>query len=158
MSKKVDVNDIDKAINDLCDQFSATIGKLLTLVETKSKDPDIDRLKRLIKICKEEDPTFLIERCQNKLWESRDQIKTRNSDYFMKQLDVSKYIRAGSQSEAFQYRLIASVKKEYTNLTVAEENEIWTITYDMLKCAARYKFLTKNYSPDGEKKDEKQTA
>jgi len=147
-SKKVDVDDIGKAINDLCDEFHKTLGKLLNLVESKSDDADIDRLKRMIKICKEEDPTFLITRCQNKLWDSRDQIKTRDSSYFLNQLDYSKYIRAGSQSEAFQYRLITLVKREYASLTTSEENEIWEITYDMLKCAAKYKFLTKDYVPE----------
>ena len=135
----------------MCSSFKSLISKLLTLIEAKSKDPDIDRLKRLIKICDSEEPTFLLERCQNKLWDSREQIKTRDSNYFLKQLDVTKYIRSGSKGEAFQYRLIALIKSEYANLTVSEENVIWEITYDMLKCAAKYKFLTKNYVPEGKK-------
>jgi len=151
VDKKVDAQDIEKSINDICNTFNSVLGKLLNLVESKSDDPDIDRLKRLIKICKEEDPTFLITRCQNKLWDSREQIKTRDSDYFLKQLDVSKYIRAGSQAEAFQYRLISLIKKEYQKLNVSEENEVWEITYDMLKCAAKYKFLTRDYVPSGGK-------
>jgi len=145
---KVNINDIEKSVNEVCSEFKKLLTKLVSMIESKSKDPDIDRLKRLIKLCDSEAPTFLLERCQNKLWDSREQIKTRNSDYFLKQLDVSKYIRAGSKAEALQYRLIALIKHEYNDLTVSEVNMVWEVTYDMLKCAAKFKFLTKNYIPD----------
>lgn len=145
---KVDIDDIEKSICSVCSTFKKLLSKILSLIETKSKDPDVDRLKRLIKLCDSESPTFLLERCQNKMWDSREQIKTRNSDYFLKQLDVTKYIRAGSKAEALQYRLIELIKHEYMNLTVSEVNMVWEITYDMLKCVAKFKFLTKNYVPE----------
>lgn len=123
----------------ICSAFHLSIASIIRLVRTKKLDcPELDRLEKLITICKLEGPTFLIDRCKNKIWDSRKQIKTKDVQYFFNS-NFDRYIVKGSNYAEFQYALMDIVKDGYPSFTEAEMNLVWKHSKTMLKCVAGYK-------------------
>jgi hypothetical protein len=131
-------------IIETCASFHSAIANIIKVVEQKDACPELERLKRLIGLCKAESPVFLIDRCKDKLWESREQIKTRDEKYFFES-DFSKYIKKGSAYESFQFSLMNLIRENYKAYTEPEKKLIWKYVRQMLRCVAKYKHLIGEY-------------
>lgn len=121
----------------ICDKFHSSIAAIIRLVKDKQDCPELERLEKLISLCKAESDEFLIERCKEKLWDSRTQIKTKDDSYFMTE-NFDRYIKKGSQYADFQYQLMDLVREGYPRFTPPEKDKLWKFSNDMLKCACAY--------------------
>jgi len=143
-----EVKDRESKIIEVCDEFHNLIAKLLKLVESRRPGhADIDRIRRLVSLCKQTELTHIIDRCQNKMWASRQQILDKNNDYFLNKLDVGQYIRDETVHAPFQYQLISLIKEGFKELNDKEKEKVWDINLGMLKCVGKYKLLTRDYVP-----------
>ncbi len=126
-------------VNDLLNNFHRCLHKLLNLAKDKNPtSADVAQVERLVKLCKEEDPLELIERCQDKIWDSQKKILERDETYFIAG-DFNQYIRSKSRYEGLQHRLIALFKDHFKTLTPEEKEVIWRTLRDMLALVATYK-------------------
>lgn len=125
----------------ICEKFHRCIADMITLVRDKVTDcPELERLEKLISLCKMDGDEFLIGRCKDKLWDSRKQIKEKDDAYFMNE-NFDRYIKKGSQYADFQYELMDLIRDGYPTFTAAEKATLWKISNRMLKCASAYMLL-----------------
>ena len=148
-------DDVDQKLR-ICRHFHGAIADIIRVVRMKAEDSlELDRLERLITLCKAEGPTFVIDHCKDKLWESRDQIKAKDTDYFFK-TDFSKYIKKGSFYEDFQHTLMDLIKDGYEIYSDEEKALVWKYTRTMLRCVASYMLITGDHAPNQEGSEQKE--
>jgi len=127
-------------ILDTCRTFHRCIADTIKVVRQAGFDcPEMERLERIISLCKDE-PTFIITRCKDKIWESRQQIKDKNVDYFFN-TNFDKYIKKGSSYEDFQRTLMDMIKESWDDLDEASREAIWKYTRKMVRCVAAYRLM-----------------
>ena len=133
-------------IINVCDKFHGAIADIIRLVREKRVDcPELERLEKIISLCKADSDEFLIERCKEKLWESRVQIKSKDDNYFMNE-NFDRYIKKGSQYADFQYDLMDIIRVGYPEFTEAEKARLWKISNTMLKSACAYMLLKGDFN------------
>jgi hypothetical protein len=131
----------EKKIFKLVVKFNSVISKIIKLIEaTEPNNIEIDRLKRLARIAKNEEPLFIINRCKDKIWNSREHIIEKNEKFFMDDDQFNQYIKH-DRKEPFIRALMKIVQDGFTKLNENEKNHIWKIIKDLLKYVTEYKIL-----------------
>jgi hypothetical protein len=142
-------DDVDQKIR-ICMHFHSAIADIIRLVKMQTPESlDLERLERLITLCKAEGQTYIIDHCKDKLWESRDQIKSKDTDYFFK-TDFSKYIKKGSFYEEFQITLMDLIREGFDVYSDEEKNLVWKHTRTMLRCVASYMLIIGDHAEQKE--------
>jgi hypothetical protein len=139
-----DKEDTENKISLIVHDFHSQISKVLKIVDSKlPNDIEVDRLKRLIRIGRDEEPLMIINRCKDKIWNSRDQIRARDQDYFLNR-DYDEYIKK-DQNQMFIEGLIGLFKQSHDLLNEKELDILWKINNQLLNDICEYKILIGDY-------------
>lgn len=122
--------------------FNSNFTKLVTKISSQNPTNEhIHRLRRLVKIKKEEDPLFLINSMEDKIWENRQLIIDHDPLYFQKPLLSDKDI--GEQYRTMVYALKKLSQNEFDNLSKLDRIFLWKLNESMLENVINYKALKK---------------
>lgn len=134
----------DDKICEIIEVFHSNIAKLLKMANVKLKgNIEIDRLKRLIRIARDEAPFSIITKCKDKIWSSRDQIIKNDEKFFLnKQYD--EYIKE-DENKDFIHTLIKLFKSGFEQTNNKEKKIMWDVINKLLKNVTEYKLLTGDY-------------
>lgn len=130
-------NIIDEHLK-IADGFNREISKLIRLTDKVHNNTAIDRLKRLIKLGKDDNPLVLIESCKDTLWKFRDYISEENEAFFLNNEFTDD---ANSDNKGFIDEVIALFKQKYIEFTGAERHVIWKIIKAMLTYSIKYMLI-----------------
>jgi hypothetical protein len=117
---------------------------MLKMVDSKlTGNLDIDRLKRLIRITRDESPLLIIDSCKEEIWADREQILAENENYFIKK-DFDEFDDHDENTE-FLKNLVHLIKETLTLFSKKEKTQIWKINKNILQNVVQYKILTGDY-------------
>jgi hypothetical protein len=134
------MEDKEQKISLVVLDFHSQIAKVLKIIDSKlPNDIEVDRLKRLIRIARDEEPLMIINKCKDKIWDSREQIREKNKDYFL-QKEYGEYIRK-DKNQMFIEGLIGLFKQSHKMLNKKEMEIIWKINNKLLDDICEYKIL-----------------
>jgi hypothetical protein len=105
-----------------------------------SDDPTFDWFTRILKIVKNENPSYLIDRGVDKFWTHKEHIINRNIEFFNNSSLQQKYIKDDKNKE-WLVEFTNILKTEYHNLSIKERDLIWECVTTMLECVIKYKLL-----------------
>ena len=124
----------------ILDNFHSNIFEIMRIC--KKIDPnnvDVIWLTQQISLARNVDPTLIINKAKDKLWNYRTEILKENTDFFLKN-NFRKYIK-NDDNEKFMFTLLCSIKKGYKKLTPREKKYIWGLVKNMLECCLKYKMI-----------------
>jgi hypothetical protein len=133
-------DDIEQQISLIVQDFHSQISKTLKVVDSKlPNNIEVDQLKRLIRIARDEEPLMIINKCKDKIWDSREQILSENVDYFLAK-EYDEYIKKDT-NQMFIEGLIGLFKQSHHLLSEKERAYVWKINKRLLQDVIRYKML-----------------
>ena len=136
---------IEKKIHDLINDFNRQICKLINMADNSiSNNPNIDWLKRIVRIVKNENPNMLIYVSSDKIWENRIHIINHDINFF-KTCSFDKYTQ-GSDHAKMINELIKLFRDDYDKLSNKEHTMIWDCMDKMLKCIIEYRLINGDHS------------
>ena len=142
-------NDKEKEIIDVVDFFNRNISNIFKVIDTCdtniSNNPDIDWVRRIIKIVRYESPSLMLERCTDKLWDNREYIMTRNEAFILDNKNTSKYIKDDEKKEWLE-RLVKFIGSKYKVLPPESLEILWGCINNMLEASIKYKLLMNDHS------------
>jgi len=132
--------DKEQQISKIIQDFHSQIAKTLKVVDSKlPNNIEVDRLKRLVRIARDEEPLMIINRCKDKIWDSREQILAENEDYFLSK-EYDEYIKK-DENQMFIEGLIGLFKQSHHLLSDKERAYVWKINKQLLNDVIQYKML-----------------
>lgn len=127
-------------LNKTVDGFHTELSNVLKIVDAKAPgDIEVDRLKRLIRLARDEDPLYIITRSKDKVWDSRNNILAENEDYFLS-TKFEQYIKKDG-NQRFIEALLTLVQNGYAAMTPKEKSYMWNINKRILQHVIKYKML-----------------
>ena len=136
--------DKEQTISLLIHNFHSHISKILKIIDSKIPNHiEVDRLKRLIRIARDEEPLLIINKCKDKFWDSRTHIREKNKEYFLAK-DYNGYIKKDG-NQMFIEALVSLVKQSHDMLNEKEMEIIWKINNQLLDYVCEYKILIGDY-------------
>jgi hypothetical protein len=136
--------DKQKKISEIIHDFHSQIAKVLKVIDSKLPgDIEVDRLKRLIRIARDEEPLLIINKCKNKIWDSREQIVGKNEDYFLTK-EYDEYIKKDG-NQMFIEGLIGLFKQSHHLLSEKERDHVWKLNNQLLEDVIEYKLITDDF-------------
>jgi translation initiation factor 2B subunit (eIF-2B alpha/beta/delta family) len=136
---------IDKKIHDLINNFNRQISKLVNMADNSlSNNPNIDWLKRIVRIVKNENPNMLIDVSSDKIWENKTYIMNHDIEFF-KTCSFEKYTKGSDHAKMID-ELIKLFRDDYDNLTTKEHAIIWECMDKMLKNIIEYRLIKGDHS------------
>jgi hypothetical protein len=133
-----------KEIVDILQLFNRQVSNMLKIVVAIApNNPDIDFVRRAVKILRDTNPEGAIEKCMVKLWDHQQQIRERNASFFM-DCPLDKYIK-NDRRKSWIDGLVRMVRTRYTELSEAELDAIWKCINTMLVCVIKYKLLNQDH-------------
>jgi hypothetical protein len=136
--------DVDKKISDVIQRFHRHLAYLLkTIAAIMPNHPDVEYLRKLVSLARNEDPCLVIDRCIDKYWDNREHIMAENTDFFLR-CPMNKYVKVDSNKE-FIDRLIRIIRIKFFELSDDEKKSIWSCNQNMLKCVIEYKLLRRDH-------------
>lgn len=140
--------DLTKCTNeDLSDHFNTHIKEIMLLVESYNPDDfDIEYASELLRKLMNYNPLDLLIKAHPTLWNYREQIRTTNKDFFLKEDLITKFnVRAHNrkvQSIDIEY-IINKIKDTWFNFNEDEQGDIIKRIKYLLKIASAYRFNNK---------------
>jgi hypothetical protein len=136
--------DKEQKISLIIHGFHSQIAKLLKIIDSKlPNNIEVDRLKRLVRIARDEEPLLIINKCKDKIWDSRKQIRERDKEYFLNK-EYDEYIKK-DKNQLFIEGLIGLFKQSHELLNEKELGVIWKINNQLLDNVCEYKILINDY-------------
>lgn len=136
--------DQQKQINAVVQAFSTDLSHMLKLIDNKlAGNLEVDRLKRLIRIARDEEPLMIINRCKDKIWDSREKILAEDEEFFLSR-KYDEYIKKDG-NQMFIEGLINLFKNGRKMLSEKESKFMWTIIKRLLATITEYKLLIGDY-------------
>ena len=78
----------EKEINDVIQYFNRQVSNIFKVIDTKDdsiqNNPDVDWLRRITKIIRNENPPYMLEKSVDKLWDNRFAILAKDADFLVK--------------------------------------------------------------------------
>ena len=137
-------NDRQNKISLIVQSFSTDISQLLKIVDAKlPSNLEVDRLKRLIRIARDEEPLLMINRCKDKIWDSREKILAEDDEFFISK-KYAEYIKK-DENQMFIEGLIHLFKNGRTLLSEKESKFMWSTIKHLLATVTEYKILIGDY-------------
>ena len=131
----------EKEINDIIAFFNRQVSNILKAIDSGyagvKNNADFDRIRRIAKIARDEDPPCMLERCTEKLWDNREAIMTRNVDFLIKPEVAKKYIKDDDNKEWLE-SVMEFVRNKHKDLGDAEIEYLWKCIDNMLQCVIKY--------------------
>ena len=136
--------DTQRKISAIVQSFSSDISQLLKIVDAKLPgNLEVDRLKRIIRIARDEEPLMIINKCKDKIWDSREQILAEDEDFFISKR-YDEYIKK-DENQMFFEGLINLFKSSRSLLSEKESRFMWSTVKHLLATVTEYKMLIEDY-------------
>ena len=136
--------DTQRKISAIVQSFSSDISQLLKIVDAKlAGNLEVDRLKRVIRIARDEEPLMIINKCKDKIWDSREQILAEDEDFFISKR-YDEYIKK-DENQMFIEGLINLFKSSRSLLSEKESKFMWSTVKHLLATVTEYKMLIEDY-------------
>ena len=131
------INGTPDELDIICKVFNRNILQLTGFARKKEPNAvDLQALDDVVKELLNENATFVIDRCKDKIWGAKEYIKTQNADYFLNR-DYSELIKQDS-NESVIINLVSIIKRGWNTLYPNEKEAIWNKMKLMLKSVAFY--------------------
>ena len=130
----------EKEINDIIAFFNRQVSNVLKAIDSQpdvKNNPDFDRIKRIAKIARDEDPPCMLERCTEKLWDNREAIMNRNVDFLIKKDVASKYIKNDENKEWLE-SIMDFIRTKHKELKKEDLEYLWKCIDNMLQSVIKY--------------------
>lgn len=136
--------DTQQKISKTVQSFHTGISKMLKVTDSKLPgNIEVDRLKRLIRIARDEEPLMIINKCKDKIWDAREKILSEDEDYFIKK-EYDEYIKKDG-NQMFIEGLINLFKQSKDMLSDKEKAYVWKVNKQLLADVTTYKILINDY-------------
>ena len=137
--------DSQQKISAILQSFSSDIAQLLKIVDAKLPgNLEVDRLKRLIRIARDEEPLMIINKCKDKIWDSREKILAEDEEFFISK-KYDEYIKK-DENQMFIEGLINLFKSSRSLLSKKENKFMWGTVKHLLATVTEYKILIGDYA------------
>ena len=121
---------------------------ILQLVKfMKKKEPnniDIEWLHKILCTIKNENPSLIIDKCMDKLWDMKDNIINRSEKFFLENDIEKKWIKDDCRKE-WLTSFVQHIKQNMFILTDSEKGFIWNNLNKMLEIIIEHRILNKYY-------------
>lgn len=137
-------NDKYKEISDVITYFNRQVMQIFKFIDSSGAYKDnalLHKVRLLIKITKAVEPSEMLERCIDKLWENRDAIIAKDIEFFKGGGVMRKYIKDDANKE-WLTGLTDFVMDQYENFDDDEIEQIWVRINNMLEAVIKYRILT----------------
>ena len=134
----------EKKINQIIDEFNKITLNMIKFSKKKEKDNvDLLWLHKVICTIKNENPSIIIEKSIDKLWDNKDQIISRSALFFKNDIE-KKWIKDDSRKE-WLTTFLSHVKQIMFKLDNTEKEYIWNNVNRLLELSIEYKLLKKYF-------------
>ena len=141
-------NKKEKEINDIIQYFNRQVSNIFKVIDGKddsiANNPQLDWVRRITKIVRNENPPFMLERCVDKLWENRVAIIDKNADFLLKKEVASKYIKDDSHKDYLE-GLCEFIRSKYTALDETELEYLWKCINAMLQAVIKFRIIKNDF-------------
>jgi hypothetical protein len=141
-------NKKEKQISDVIQYFNRQVSNIFKVIDSQddsvSNNPDVDWLRRVTKIIRNENPPYMLERAVDKLWDNKDKIIERDSAFLINKKMTSKYIKNDSRKEWME-GMMDFVRNRYTDLSPDETECVWKCINNMLQAVIKYRILKDDF-------------
>lgn len=138
----------EKEVSDVIQYFNRQVSNVFKVIDNKydsiNHNPDIDWIRRITKILRNENPPYMIERSVDKLWDNKDKIIERDSDFLVNKKVTSKYIKDDSRKEWME-GMIDFIRNRYTELSPDDLEHVWKCVNNMLQAVIKYRILKDDF-------------
>ena len=139
----------EKEINDVIQYFNRQVSNIFKVIDTKDdsiqNNPDVDWLRRITKIIRNENPPYMLEKSVDKLWDNRVAILAKDADFLVKKELVSKYIKNDERKEWME-GLMSFIRSKYLILNPTELDYLWNCINAMLQSVIKFRILKDDYN------------
>ena len=139
----------EKEINDVIQYFNRQVSNIFKVIDTKDdsiqNNPDVDWLRRITKIIRNENPPYMLEKSVDKLWDNRFAILAKDADFLVKKELVSKYIKNDERKEWME-GLMSFIRSKYLILNPTELDYLWNCINAMLQSVIKFRILKDDYN------------
>ena len=139
----------EKEINDVIQYFNRQVSNIFKVIDTKDdsiqSNPDVDWLRRITKIIRNENPPYMLEKSVDKLWDNRVAILAKDADFLVKKELVSKYIKNDERKEWME-GLMSFIRSKYLILNPTELDYLWNCINAMLQSVIKFRILKDDYN------------
>jgi len=136
----------EKEISDIIQHFNRQISKIFKLVESMDdiqNNLDFDWVKRVVKIAKNVNPSYIIDRSIDRLWDSREFIINRDEQFIISN-HADKYIENDCRKEWME-GLFQFIRSKYAVLKKEEINYLWDCINNMLEAVIKYRIIQQDF-------------
>lgn len=135
----------DRAKIAIIETFNSQVSDILKLIKKYvPKNDDINHIKRLIKIANETNAIAVLEKCEDKFWENKDNILEKNVEFF-KTNPYEQYLD-DDEYKTLNIRIIKLIRDTYDLIDENDQNFLWRKLHIMLNCIINFKLHKGNHS------------
>jgi hypothetical protein len=138
----------EKEVSDVIQYFNRQMSNIFKVIDNKddsiNHNPDVDWVRRITKILRNENPPYMLERSIDKLWDNKDKIIERDSAFLLNKKVTSKYVKDDSRKEWIE-GMIDFVRNRYTDLSPDELEHVWKCINNMLQAVIKYRILKDDF-------------
>ena len=139
----------EKEINDIIQYFNRQVSNIFKVIDGKDdsiiNNLDVDWVRRVTKIIRNENPPYMLEKSVDKLWENRDAIIDKNADFLLKKEVTNKYIKNDERKEWME-GMIDFIRHKYTSLNDTELEYLWKCINAMLQSVVKYRIIKNDFN------------
>lgn len=137
----------EKDVSDVIQYFNRQVSNIFKVIDNKDDsiqhNPDVDWVRRITKIVRNENPPYMLEKSIDKLWDNKDAIIERNVDFFNSEI-TGKYIKNDERKEWME-GLVGFVRSRYAALQTDELDHVWNCINNMLQAVIKYRILRDDF-------------
>ena len=133
-----------KDLNDVITYFNRQVAQIFKFIDSNNEYQDnalLHKVRLLVKITKSVEPTSMIERCVDKMWDHREAIIARDVEFFKSSDTIKSYIKEDDNKE-WLTGLTDFIMDQYDCFDDDEMAEIWSRINNMLEAIIKYRLLT----------------
>jgi hypothetical protein len=139
----------EKEINDIIQYFNRQVSNIFKVIDGKDdsiiNNLDVDWVRRVTKIIRNENPPYMLEKSVDKLWENRDAIISKNADFLLTKEVVNKYIKNDERKEWME-GMCDFIRSKYTSLNSTELEYMWKCINAMLQSVIKYRIIKNDFN------------
>lgn len=138
----------EKEISDIIQYFNRQISNIFKVIDNADDsvqyNPDVDWVRRITKIVRNENPPYMLEKSIDKLWENKDKIIAKDSDFLLKKEITGKYIKDDSRKEWME-GMVDFVRNRYKDLDKQDLEYLWKCINNMLQSVIKYRIIKNDF-------------
>lgn len=137
-----------KEISDIIQYFNRQVSNIFKVIDNKEdiikNNPDIDWVRRITKIVRNENPPYMLEKSIDKLWENKDSILNRDLNFLIDNDVAHKYIKNDCRKEWIE-GMLDLFMKNLDNLNTDERDYLWKCINNMLQAVIKYRIINEDF-------------